>query len=123
MASEMYDELAAGAIEMLNEAGQPVTLLKPGDTTHDVDAGVPVVVPGSEYHGWGVEDQYESGVIDGTLILATDRRFYISPDLGTIPENGDVLVLDDSGESLRVLRSKPIKPAGIVVLHDVQIRS
>lgn len=119
MASVLYDELAQAAVDLLTELGQPVTVTRVSGGTYENGR-----VTGATTQSWnasGVEFDYVQKEIDGKLVLKGDRRVLISPDLGATPKAGDSVTLED-GTRLEVVDSKPLKPAGVVVLHEVQTR-
>ena len=70
--------------------------------------------------GPGVLLDYSQREKDGTVILQTDQRVYLDPLIGAAPKPGDTLTIGT--EIFNVVHSKPLAPAGIVVLHDVQVR-
>jgi hypothetical protein len=121
MASALYGELAQAAVDLLNELGQLVLLTRAGaGGGYDPDEGF--VEEGGEqvWSANGVEFQYEQREVDGSLIQSGDRRVLIAPDLGTMPQSGDVITL--GAYRLEVVESRPLQPAGVVVLHEVQAR-
>jgi len=121
MASALYGELAQAAVDLLNELGQLVLLTRAGTGGgYDPDAGI--VEEGGEevWSASGVEFAYSQREVDGSLIQSGDRRVLIAPDLGTMPQSGDVVTLGIY--RLEVVESRPLQPAGVVVLHEVQAR-
>lgn len=123
MAAPLYDELAQAAVDLLVELGQPIQLKRggAGTGTYDPSTGTGADVAEQTFTASGVALNYTRHETDGTLILEGDRRLYIAPDLGTVPTSGDVVLLED-GTQLKVVTSRPLAPAGVVVLHDVQVR-
>ena len=121
MASALYGELAQAALDLLNELGQIVMLTRPAPGAgYDPDAGL---VDEGEVLVWsasGVEFEYNQREVDGALIQSGDRRVLIAPNLGTTPQSGDVITL--GAYRLEVVESRPLQPAGVVVLHEVQAR-
>lgn len=59
--------------------------------------------------------------IDGESILIGDRRALIAPDVNFEPMAGDSLTV--GVEVLRVVKNRPVAPAGVVVLHDCIVRT
>lgn len=121
MASALYGELAQVAVDMLNELGQIVLVTRAAaGGGYDPDSGF--VDEGGEqvFSASGVEFEYQQREVDGSLIQSGDRRVLIAPDLGVLPQSGDVLTLGAS--RLEVVDSRPLQPAGVVVLHEVQAR-
>jgi hypothetical protein len=121
VAAALYDELAQAAVDLLNELGQIVLLTRPGEAGgYDPDSGI--VEEGGEqvWSAYGVEFEYSQREVDGSLIQSGDRRVLIAPSLGTTPQSGDVITL--GATRLEVVESRPLQPAGVVVLHEVQAR-
>jgi hypothetical protein len=121
MASALYGELAQAAVDLLNELGQLVLLTRNGaGGGYNPDTGF--VEEGGEqvWSASGVEFEYQQREVDGSLIQRGDRRVLIAPDLGTLPQTGDVITL--GATRLEVVESRPVQPAGVVVLHEVQAR-
>lgn len=65
--------------------------------------------------------EFDNHQIDGKLILVGDRRALIAPDVSFEPQAGDVLTA--GAESVTVVKNRPLKPAGVIVLHDCIVRS
>jgi hypothetical protein len=125
MDAAFYEDLATTAVELLADFGEPCSLVRPasedgGDydpETSEITGGNPEIT----FTANGVEAQYRLADVDGTLITMADRRIYLDPALGTTPKRGDTLVLAN-GARLAVIESRPVRPAGILLLHDVQCR-
>ena len=91
-----------------NEAGEydPATGSAPITTTvQDVTAAV---------------FDYAHRYIDGTRILQGDRQAYLSAVGIWAPKQGDVM--DWAGQKLTVVAAKPLAPAGLAVLYELQLR-
>lgn len=116
-----YSELAADAAALLAEFGAPAVLRRAADGDYDTnfaevdDNGTQV------YNTVAVRGEFKRSDIDGTQILATDVRLYVSPSLATAPLPGDRIAFDT--ETFIVVNSKPVKPGAVVLLHDVQCRN
>lgn len=65
--------------------------------------------------------EFDNHQIDGELILVGDRRALIAPDVSFEPQTGDVLTA--GSEVVAVVKNRPLKPAGVIVLHDCIVRS
>jgi hypothetical protein len=121
MASALYDELAQAAVDLLNELGQLVLVSRAGaGGGYDPDSGFVDEEAVQVWSANGVEFQYNQREVDGSLIQSGDRRVLIAPSLGTTPQSGDVVTLGQT--RLEVVESRPLQPAGVVVLHEVQAR-
>lgn len=69
-----------------------------------------------------VVTDYAAREIDGTVILATDRKVLVSTSgLSITPATSDLVVLD--GQTLAIVSVKPLKPAGTVVMYELQCRA
>lgn len=119
--NDFYDDMADVSAEMLEEFGQAIALIRTTDGVYDPNTSRVVGATTSTFTGFGAAFEYEQRAIDGTNIRIGDRRVYLGPTLGTTPQTGDTLILAD-GTRLSVVRSRPLSPAGIVVLHEVQGR-
>jgi hypothetical protein len=121
MASALYGELAQAAVDLLNELGQLVLVSRAGaGGGYDPDSGFVDEEAVQVWSASGVEFQYNQREVDGSLIQSGDRRVLIAPSLGTTPQSGDVVTLGTV--RLEVVESRPLQPAGVVVLHEVQAR-
>lgn len=122
MADPLYTELAATAVDLLRELGQPITLTREGGTgVYDPQTGTVHDAADLTYTVNGVALDYTARERDGTFIRVGDRRVYLDPSLPVDPRPGDRLALSD-GTALTVVTSSPLSPAGVVLLHDVQAR-
>ena len=122
MASALYGELAQAAVDLLQELGQPIRVVRPGGSgEYNPDTGTVSEGADQTFNASGAEFDYVQREIDGTNILQGDRRVLVSPDLGTMPKAGDALFLENDTR-LEVVRCKPLNPAGVVVLLEVQCR-
>ncbi len=115
-----YSETAATAAELLAEFGAQVTLTRITPGVYDPATGT-VVNSGATHVASGVKLDYEQRAIDGTNILQGDQRVYLDPLIAAAPQAGDTLTI--GAEVFTVVKSSPLAPAGVVVLHDVQIRA
>lgn len=61
---------------------------------------------------------YAAHMIDGTRIVTGDKQVYLTA--AVTPKPGDVLAWQ--GVDYRVVTSKPLAPAGVLVLNELQIR-
>ena len=115
-----YAETAQTAAELLREFGSIVTLTRVAAGTDNPDTGV-VSSTGATFAASGVRLDYSQRDIDGTLVKRGDQRVYIDPFLATTPQTGDTITI--GSEAFTVVNSRPLAPAGVVVLHDVQVRA
>lgn len=98
----LRDELTADLAEAfdtdLADAVTEFEAVHPGESTHDPVTGI--VTPGDiPYSGRGVIGGYRNEEIDGTLILATDKKLTaLQVEVTRAPEVGDTLA------GMRVMR-------------------
>lgn len=114
-----YTKTRANAQHAIARAGQPVTLTCLSDGVYDPETGK-VTRTGTTHTGYGAPVNYAQRDIDGTMILRSDVRVLLGPQIGVTPTTGDTLTV--AGEVYTVIASNPLAPGGIVVLHDVQCR-
>lgn len=107
------------ALDMIREDGQPVTLTQVVTGVYDPETGISATTE-TNHAGFGVPLYYEQKMIDNSNILMSDQIVYINPQLGAKPQPGDKLTF--GGVTHTVITSKSPAPAGIVLLHEVQVR-
>ena len=117
-----WDEIAAGALESIEEAGQPVTLHIPGTAVGGYVPGVGVEEdwPARDVTGIGALFGYKQTHIDGTNILHGDQRLLLAPQIEVEPVTGNTMTV--GGVRYNVVRCERVAPAGIPVLYKVQLR-
>lgn len=109
----------ATALKLLLKFGQAMTLTQVVSGAYDPATGSAAITE-TLHTGVGVALNYSQNMIDGSAILHSDQRVYLNPQLGVTPKAGDKLTF--AGEVHSVIASKPLAPAGIVLLHEVQAR-
>ena len=117
-----YAEIAAGALESIAEAGQPVTLhvLGTAGGGYAPGAGVVEYMPAIDVTGIGALFGYKQTHIDGTNILHGDQRLLLAPQIEVEPVTGNTMTV--GGVRYNVVRCERVAPAGIPVLYKVQLR-
>lgn len=115
-----YAEVAAIAHDVLSEFGAPAILTRIGVAVYDPATGVATPPAPLVYTGTGAKFDYEQKDIDGTLIRQGDQRVYLSTVGIVQPQTGDTLTI--AGDVFHVVASRPLQPALVAVLHDVQVR-
>lgn len=137
-----YAGLRGRSASLIRKMGKPVTLRVPGDSSlwapgydeqgdywtrteapFDVVRVNPIVPV--DWGAYAVEDRYERAEIDGTLVQAQDRRFWVSgiDAAGAVlprPETTHVLIV--SGTELKIVTVKPVEPGPVAVVYEVQAR-
>jgi hypothetical protein len=110
----------SGQVAVLNQPATAGTFDPATDTTTGGS-------PPQTHTGSGVELAYRSQSIDGKLILIGDIRFLLSPvkDDGTdMPEPvADSWTLTLGARTLTIKRVDPLRPAGRVVMYELQLRA
>lgn len=97
-----YAELRDDVLELLNEFGNPLTLLRAEDgATYDPKAGTFSGGGTTSVNGVGVLVGYSNKEIDGTTIRATDRKLLFQ---------GAALLIGDTYNKWRVLEINNIDP-------------
>lgn len=120
-----YDEIAAGALEAIEEAGQAVTLNIPGSGGGYVPGvGVVPANPATTAQGVGVLLDYTQREIDGTVIQHGDQKLLLAPQIAAIPTTGHTITAMHLGESktFTVKDVAAVAPAGAPVLYTLQLR-
>lgn len=129
--SDFYDDMAATAAELLTTDGQPVTIAAAGDVsasgTYDPTTGKVTSAAPATQAVMGVEEAYSAFHVNGTSILAGDKKLHVSPVAidGTAtrkPAVDDTVTFADASVWL-VKKADPIAPAGTPVLFTLQLRA
>ncbi len=116
-----YDAIAAGALHSLSDAGQPVTLHKPGtDGGYVPGVGVVPGAPARDLPGIGAVVGYKQQHVDGARILQGDQQLLLPPQIEVEPVTGDTVTA--GGVTYNVISVQRVAPAGVPVLYKVQLR-
>lgn len=115
-----YAKTATTAQRMLARFGAPVTVTRETPGAYDPTTGTSTAGSSQSWTPSGVRLDYTQREIDGTNIKAGDQRVYLSTVDGMTPTTGDAVAIGT--EVWRVVISRPLAPAGVAVLHDVQVR-
>lgn len=115
-----YARHAATAQRLLERFGRAVTLTRKTPGAYEPATGAPGVGTTTTHAGTAVLLEYTQRDIDGSHIRMGDQRAYIAPDIEITPQTGDTLTIGE--EVWSVIASRPLAPAGVVVLHDAQVR-
>ena len=115
-----YGDLAATADRSLQKFGASVTLLRTAAGVYDPASGTTTTPKPVAYVGVGVALNYTAQDMKNSLIQQGDQKLYISA-LGMVePRPGDTVQF--GGSAYTVVDSKPLAPAGVAVLFEVQVR-
>jgi hypothetical protein len=117
-----YDEMAALALELIAEFGQPVILREITTPEYDPDN------PGS---GDVIIEQSAQGILldftglefqSDTLIVRGDKKLKVAA-LGMAWKPKPLVQVDVQGKTWTVINFKEISPAGTPILYELQVRS
>ena len=121
---EFYDEMAAMALEMITEFGQPVTIRATTVGEHDPDTGM--VPPDT------TTDQTAQGILldftgqefqNNSLIRRGDKKLKIAAQgLAWAPTLLNKVIVQGRTWSI-IPPMKEINPAGMPILYELQVRS
>lgn len=120
--SEFYDRMAATALRLITQYGQPVTLRDVQPAEYDPDN------PGS---GEVIIDQEAQGILldytgqefqSDTLIVRGDRKLKVAA-LGMDWKPKPLIKAFIQGAIWTVINVKEINPAGTPLLYELQVRS
>ena len=112
-----YANTAATALRLLTRFGTAATVKVYGGTAYDPATGTTTPTYADVATTAAVFD-YDQKYIDGTLILAGDKRAYLAP--AHAAKQGDKLAWQSVDYT--VVAVKAIAPAGVVVLYEAQLR-
>lgn len=113
-----YEEMAATALEMIADFGAPAAILTTTavyDPSTGTASGAPVSTPCTAC----VIDA-EKSHIDGTLIQAGHRVALVPTQGIATPKPGEKLLW--AGVEMPITTVKTLAPAGVAVLHELQVR-
>lgn len=112
-----YDIDAAAAIEDIEDAGRPVSILVRGAPTGS--AADPE--PGAEtpYATFALMVPYREDQINGTAVIQGDLQAMV-PALAIVPKAGDILL--DGATRYTIINPGTVKPGPTVVMHVMQVR-
>lgn len=114
----VYDDDKAAADEEIAFWGQPATLLRP---TTSGPAYNPTEGSPGRHSVTIVVDTYRNSEVDGTRVLATDKKVTMAKGSLTIePAISDTLVI--GGVDHAIVEVRPLNPGGSVILYEVQAR-
>lgn len=120
-----YDEIADGALEAIEEAGQAVTLNIPGSGGGYIPGqGVVPANPATTAEGIGVLLDYKQHEIDGTTIMHGDQKLLLAPQIAVVPTTTHTVTAMHLGVSktFTVKNVGAVAPAGVPVLYILQLR-
>lgn len=116
IATEVAEGLASVGDITQGQEGFTVVLTRPGGEPANPWDPPP---DATQYTLTAIDYPYEVKDRDGTVIREDDRRLYLQAGV-VDPRLSDTITVQ--GEEFQVLRVKPLQPAGIAVMHEVQLR-
>lgn len=114
-----YANLKATARKLLQGFGQTMTLTRDVAGTYNPETGT-IVNTTQTFSDYGVVLPYGEGSssVADSLIQQGDRQVFIQ--MSTEPKTTDKMTI--AGVTYNIIAVKPLEPAGINVLYELQIR-
>ena len=111
-----YDDLASTALELIEEFGQTILLVRSGDSSNPV-TGATTIGSGTNHKLSGVLKRYPDNLIDGTRIKSSDRQIVIG---GTVePLMTDKVRIKDVDWAIESIQTS--NPAGTALVYFIQV--
>lgn len=118
----LASDSAAEVLAALQYAGSSMTLTRTTPGAYDNATGATGSASSTNYTIQAVMTNYRDALIDGTLILAGDRKALIAASgLAITPAVGDRIV--NGSETSEIVKSSEIAPNGTPVAYIAQVRS
>jgi len=117
-----YTRSAATATRLIGRFGAVGAIRRSattGGNSWDPSSGTTTT---TDYPATMVVTDYAQKDVNGTVILQGDRKVYVAPGVAVVPTVTDVLVTAD-GVTLSIVAVSPLKPAGTVVMYEIQART
>lgn len=115
-----YSDLAADAHELIKEFGQTMTLKRLTPGAYDPATGTVSNTTTTET-ATGVELEYTSREIDGTMVLRGDKKLILSTTGIGAPKVDDTVTIGTTVYTLKNVQ--PLSPGGTVVIYTCQARA
>lgn len=118
-----YEEMAATALVMITEYGQPVTLRDVAPGGYDPETSTTLPPQTSEQVVQGILVEYTGREFEASsLILTGDKKLKIAAKgLAWIPALGSVAIIQ--GQEWKIVPPvKEINPAGTPIMYELQVR-
>lgn len=116
-----YSKSQATALRLITKFGTTATIIRAGTPTgpdYNPTPGTPV-----EYACTVVYDQWRADQIDGTLIQQGDLKILVAASgLAIDPTPADTFK-DGDGKEYAIINVMPLKPGGVVVMHEMNVRA
>lgn len=120
MDADFYADMVETAAELIEEFGQTGKLRveTPGDGP-SYDPGEPTI---TDHLAIMAVLEFEKSDVDGTRVLATDKRILVAAKGLVVEPSTDHQLLDAAGQAYSVIAVDPLSPAGVPVFYWVQAR-
>jgi len=118
-----YAHMATQARRMLKANGSAVTLARAstGTATYDTDTGEVTPVAPDTFAGYAVRFEYSQFDMNNAEIRIGDAKLMLVLDDETVtPRSGDTIT--HAGSAYMVVSSRPMKPATVLLYHEVHVR-
>lgn len=120
------EEAIRSVSDVSRPSGFPVTLRKEGDATGDPWNPTPGAPTYTTFYA--VDDRREVRDASGTLIGETRRTLTVNATAGVVPSDDDRVAVgitaaeaDDGSPWLDIIAVRPLSPAGIAVLYEIDV--
>lgn len=117
---EDWTAIAAEVADALGDVGQAATLIRKGARDPASPEWDTAFLPDQEFPVKLLGDALGLGLIDGTVIHASDRREMMAAE-GVTPTPADRLVIGDT--SYAIVRAEPYAPGGQALYFDLILRA
>ena len=117
--SAFYTEMAEVAVELINEFGAPVKLNRVTGETYDPVTGETVPGADDSKNTTGLLTSFPTDLIDGTRILATDKRLIIDGSVEPIMSDVPEMLGEKLGTIVHIDKKSP---AGVPLVYFLQVR-
>lgn len=116
--ADFYTEMAAVALELLEEFGQSITLSRETGGSIDPITGEVTAGTDASVTTTGLIKPYPDRMIDGTRILSSDRELVLSNEQVPLPSDKPTI----GGEEWSIVEITTVSPAGTDVVYFCQVR-
>ena len=115
-----YAAKAVSASKLIRAKGQAMRIEY--GSISGYGGGTPDIAGAADKSPWGVVTEYSLRDIDGTQIRVGDKRVILEALNGMpTPQTKDSLIIE--GVSHSIVNVRPLSPAGVVVIYELQARS
>lgn len=118
--ADFYADMADIARDLLAEYGVEVSLTRETPGAYSTSTGETAAAQTSSFRLNIAAFDYPNKLIDGTSILRDDKMAYSEVRPGIRPLVGDYLQW--GSKRLRIMSVKPLEPALVAVLFELQLR-